>query len=119
MPEKTLFGQLQPEHIWLAVLTALWGGTTSYIRRITLGHRHSWMSATLHMISSGFAGLICWLGCVQFEVPPALTAICTGLAGHMGVEFIKIVEARFKARINEVAMPQRRRSSDTGSEVND
>lgn len=55
----------------------------------------------MHMLMSGFAGLMCWLGCLQFEVPAPLTAICTGLAGHMGAEFIKIIEGRFINRLEQ------------------
>lgn len=99
MPEKTLVSQFEWSHVWLAALTALWGGLVSYFRRVQAGHSHSWASVTMHMASSGFAGLMCWLGCLQFEVPGPLTAICTGLAGHMGAEFVKIIEARFAQQI--------------------
>ena len=98
MPEKTIMNDAA---IWLAVLTALWGGLVSYFRRVQAGMRHSWGSILMHMASSGFAGLLCWLGCIQFDVPGPLTAICTGLAGHMGAEFIKILETRFEAKLRE------------------
>lgn len=103
IPEKTPINQIQLSdiHIWLATLTALWGGLVSYFRRVQSGMKHSWTSIVMHMASSGFAGLMCWLGCIQFEVPGPLTAICTGLAGHMGAEFIKIIEARFERRLRE------------------
>lgn len=100
MPEKTLFSQVEPIHVWLATVTALWGGVVSYIRRVQAGEPHSWASAIMHMAMSGFAGLICWLGCLQFDVPAPMTAICTGLAGHMGAEFIRIMEGRFINRIS-------------------
>ena len=100
MPEKTIMGQLEWTHVWLAALTALWGGLVSYLRRVQAGHKHTFVSAVIHMASSGFAGLMCWLGCIQFDVPGALTAICTGLAGHMGAEFIKIIESKFEAKLS-------------------
>lgn len=106
MPERTLISQLEWTHVWLAAITALWGGLVSYFRRVQAGHLHSWVSAFVHMASSGFAGLMCWLGCLQFEVPAPLTAICTGLAGHMGAEFIKIIEAKFTAKLTQdVCLP--------------
>jgi hypothetical protein len=108
MPEKALLGNLEWAHVWLAAITALWGGLVSYLRRIQGGHPHSWGSAVMHLGISGFAGLLCWLGCLQFDVPGPLTAICTGLAGHMGVEFIKIIEMRFEARLLDGAEPLRR-----------
>lgn len=106
MPEKTALqtfltsAGLDWLHIWLAAVTALWGGLVSYFRRIQGGMPHSWLSITMHMGMSGFAGLICWLACVQFAAPGPLTAICTGLAGHMGAEFIKIIEGRFVKKID-------------------
>ena len=99
MPEKLLFGQIEWTHVWLAFVTALWGGLVSYFHRIQSGMKHSWISITTHMAMSGFAGLMCWLGCLQFDVPAPLTAICTGLAGHMGAEFIRIVELRFADKL--------------------
>lgn len=106
MPERTLISQLEWTHVWLAAITALWGGAVSYFRRIQKGMPHSWISAFMHMSMSGFAGLLCWLGCLQFDVPAPLTAICTGLAGHMGAEFIKIIETKFADKLRqEVCFP--------------
>lgn len=85
----------------LAALTALWGGIVSYFRRIQSGEKHSWLSAAMHMTVAGFAGLMCWLGCVQFDVPAPITAICTGLAGHTGAEFLRIIEERFRRALHD------------------
>lgn len=101
MPERTILSQLEWTHIWLAALTALWGGLVSYFRRVQGGMAHSWISITSHMAMSGFAGLMCWLGCIQFDAPAPLTAICTGLAGHMGAEFVKILEDKFSQKLME------------------
>lgn len=104
MPEKTIASGITgmtDVHIWLATITAMLGGIVSYLRRIQQGMKHSWFSIAVHMLTSGFAGLMCWLGCIQFDVPGPLTAISTGLAGHMGAEFIKIVESKFRDRIGK------------------
>lgn len=93
--------QIEWAHYWLAAITALWGGLVSYFRQVQSGEKHSFGRIVVHMLSSGFSGLMCWLACIQFEVPPPLTAICTGLAGHMGAEFIKILELQFKDRIGK------------------
>ena len=98
MPEKML-AQLEWTHLWLAATTALWGGLVSYFRRVQSGVPHSWISLFMHMAMSGFAGLMCWLGCLQFDAPGPLTAICTGLAGHMGAEFIRIIEEKFESKL--------------------
>ena len=95
--QKILTSQIHFEWIyaWLAAITALWGGLVSYLRSVVAGEQHSFVRAFVHMTTSGFSGLMCWLGCIQFEVPAAMTAICTGLDGHMGAAFIRIVEAKF------------------------
>ena len=108
MPERMLLNQLEWIHVWLAAVTALWGGLVSYFRRVQSGMKHSWISVFMHMSMSGFAGLLCWLGCLQFEVPGPLTAICTGLAGHMGAEFIKIIEAKFSKQLHQMSGLSRR-----------
>lgn len=105
MPERILAQHVEWLHVWLAAVTALWGGIVSYLRRVQLGEPHSWTRVLMHMLMSGFAGLMCWLGCIQFEVPGPLTAICTGLAGHMGAEFIKIIESRFVDKLTNAPLP--------------
>ena len=104
MPERLLTGQVEWLHIWLATLTAMWGGLVSYFRQILAGEQHSWAKVFIHLSMSGFAGLICLLGCLHFNVPVYLTGILAGLAGHMGAEFIKIVERRFLKRLDEVGI---------------
>ena len=104
MPERLVVAQLEWTHVWFAAITALWGGLVSYFRRVQSGMPHSWVSVFMHMSMSGFAGLLCWLGCLQFDVPGPLTAICTGLAGHMGAEFIKIVEMWFEAKLRDAVI---------------
>lgn len=99
MPERLLTTSGDWIVALAAAVTALWGGIVSYSRRVQAGEHHTWVSALMHLSMSGFAGLLCWLGCVQFNVPGPITAICTGLAGHMGAEFIRILEGRFKQRL--------------------
>lgn len=99
MPDKTVADNIQWMHFWLAAITALWGGLVSYFRRIQQGAKFSWVSIGMHISMSGFAGLLCGLGCAHFGVGAPLTAICTGLAGHMGAEFIKILEDRFERKL--------------------
>ena len=79
----------------LAMFAAIWGGLVSYFSRIQSGEKHSVLTASAHIATSGFAGFLAWLACAGAEVPPAMTGIVCGLAGHMGAEFIKIIELRF------------------------
>lgn len=86
-------------HIWLAAITALWGGLVSYFRKLQDGQPHSWLGVIMHLTTSGFAGLLCWLACLHVEAPMPITAICTGLAGHAGVEFIRLIQKRFLSKV--------------------
>ena len=99
VPERLLGSQVEWLYVWLATLTAMWGGLASYFRQILAGEAHSWPKAFIHLSMSGFAGLICLLGCLHFNVPIYLAGILSGLAGHMGAEFIKIVEMRFRNKL--------------------
>lgn len=99
MPERLLAGQIEWIYVWLAAVTAMWGGLVSYFRQILAGEEHSWTKAFIHHSMSGFASLICLLGCLHFNVPVYLTGILAGLAGHMGAEFIKIIETRFRSKL--------------------
>jgi len=100
-PDRTFLDQIQWTEAWLAALSALWGGLVSYFMRLQSGQPHSLFSVLMHLSMSGFAGLMCWLGCMQFGASVPVTAICTGLAGHMGAEFIKILEHKFRDRIEK------------------
>ena len=83
----------------LAMFAAIWGGLVSYFRRIQSGEKHSVLTASTHIATSGFAGFLAWLACVGAEVSPAMTGIVCGLAGHMGAEFVRLLETRFIARL--------------------
>ena len=93
MPERLLSSDYYVAT--LAMFAAIWGGLISYFRRVQSGEKHSVLAACTHIATSGFAGFLAWLACVGAEAPPAMTGLVCGLAGHMGVEFIKILELRF------------------------
>ena len=84
--------------IWLTVLTGMWGALASYLRRLQAGEAFRLVSLMSHLVISIFASLLVGLLCVHIGAPWPLMAMSTGLAGWMGVEAIKIVEARWLAR---------------------
>ncbi|WP_082794293.1 phage holin family protein [Thauera humireducens] len=99
LPERFL---MQPGDYLVALLAmfaAIWGGLVSYFRRIQSGEQHSRLAAIAHIATSGFAGFIAWLGCVGAEVPAPFTGVICGLAGHMGAEFIRLLDHRFTDRL--------------------
>lgn len=91
--------QVEWWHIVLAAVTAMWGGIVNYLGRIQKGEKPTVIGALIHLSMSGFAGLLCWLLCAQFGVAGFMTAICTGLAGHLGSEFVKLLEAKFIKKV--------------------
>lgn len=96
---KDIFEGVKETHVWLIVITALWGGLAGYIRRLQRGEAFRVVAVLMHMTTSGFAGLLCWLGCVELSMSPGLTAISTGIAGYMGGEFVKLLEERMRAKV--------------------
>ena len=79
----------------LAMFAAIWGGLVSYFSRIQSCERYSTFAAGAHILTAGFAGLLAALACLHADVPVYLAGIISGIAGHMGAEFIKILELRF------------------------
>lgn len=79
----------------LAMFAAIWGGLVSYARRVLSGERYSTFAAGAHILTAGFAGLLAALACLHADVPVYLAGVISGIAGHMGAEFIKIIELRF------------------------
>jgi hypothetical protein len=79
----------------LAMFAAIWGGIVSYVRRILSGERYSSFAAGAHILTAGFAGLLAALGCLHADVPLYLAGVTSGIAGHMGAEFIRLLELRF------------------------
>lgn len=101
MTDPIVGGQtLEWWQIGLAAVTAVWGGLVGYFRAVQDGMKPTVISLIMHLSTSGFAGLLCWLGCMQLQANGYMTAICTGLAGHMGVEFVKILQKRFANKID-------------------
>ena len=93
---------VQVWHIVLAVVTALWGGIVGYITYLKNSQQnHSWLKLFMHLSMSGFAGMLCWLGCMYLVLNGYLTAMLSGLAGYMGIEFVHILQERFTDKLNK------------------
>lgn len=82
----------------LAMFAAIWGGLVSYARRVLSGERYSTFAAGAHIMTAGFSGLLAALACLSTDVPVHLTGVISGIAGHMGAEFIRLLELRFMTR---------------------
>jgi hypothetical protein len=88
MPEKELV------QYWLPAITALWGGTVGYLRQVQKGKAFHFAALVMHLSISGFSGLMFWLLSVEYQLSQPLAAVVTGMAGYMGGEAIKLLEAR-------------------------
>jgi hypothetical protein len=72
---------------------ALWGGLASYLTKIAKEKRSfSFGEMIGEMVVSGFAGLVAMYCCMYFEFGMAITAVYTGIAGHMGGRAITYIE---------------------------
>jgi hypothetical protein len=94
---RAMIDLLQPHlaYAWF-VLLALWGGTANYISRV---RSKKLPFSVVELIGewsiSGFAGLITAYLCVHMGMPFPLTAVCTGISGHMGGRAIYLIEQYF------------------------
>lgn len=79
--------------IWLIVLAA-WGGSVKYFTDLKQAKFH-FGEYLVHISASAFAGLITAYACAANDVSYSYTAALTGVAGHMGVSAIKMLERRF------------------------
>lgn len=94
-PIATNSDSFQTAHALIAFVAAAWGGITGYLWQVKNGLKFSIFSLVVHMSMSGFAGFMCWLGCQHLGFSSGLTGFCCGLAGHMGAQFIALIESRF------------------------
>lgn len=92
MPERLLTSDYYVAA--LAMFAAVWGGFVSYFRRILSGERYSTFAAGAHILTAGFSGLLAALACLSTDVPVYFTGIVSGIAGHLGAEFIRLLELR-------------------------
>jgi CHASE2 domain-containing sensor protein len=73
---------------------ALLGGLVSWAQRVRAGAVQAWniMGLIGELATSAFAGLLVFWLCAYYDVPPPLTAALVGIAGHMGVRAIVMLE---------------------------
>ncbi len=79
--------------IWLIVLAA-WGGSVKYFTGLNKDKFNA-AEYFIHLSASAFAGLITAYACAANDVSYSYTAALAGVAGHMGVSAIKVLERRF------------------------
>lgn len=86
-------------YIWLVIL-ALWGGTASYISRLkqNRGMAFSLAEWVGELTISGFAGLLMAYLCTEMHMSWYMTAVSTGIIGHMGGRGLFMIEASIRRR---------------------
>lgn len=78
----------------LAWATGIWGAIVGYLRGRDDAHPLGALSLVLHCVTASFAAWLTWLACIALDVGPEWVPVYTGLAGYLGVESIRPLEAR-------------------------
>jgi hypothetical protein len=86
----------------IMVLLSTWAGFVSYLRMLVKGARFRVIAFISHLSSGALAGLVTALLCDQYGLSIQWTGIACAISGHMGAEAIKVFEARFRQRAEEV-----------------
>lgn len=89
----------------IAWATGLWGAVVGYIRSRGEDKPYAIASFALHCVAASFAAWLVWLACRAAGVDDGWIAVYTGLAGYLGPESIKPLEARFVAAITGAGKP--------------
>ena len=88
---------------WICVFVlSLWGGTSSYIYKVRLGHTHLFSISELigEIVIAGFVGLVTFLACQAMGLSLMLSAVMVGIASHMGTRGLFIVEQLLRKKLN-------------------
>lgn len=98
---------IDPDHSpWantvLMVLLSVWAGFVSYLRTLVKGAEFRLLTFLSHVSSSALAGLITALLCDQYDMTVQWTGVACAIAGHMGAEAIKIIEAKVQKKAREI-----------------
>ncbi|MFQ2114750.1 MULTISPECIES: phage holin family protein [Aeromonas] len=87
-------------YLWMVAL-AIWGGTVSYLSRLKQSPALSFSLAELagEWAISGFAGLLMAYLCTEMNMSWYMTAVATGITGHMGGRGLFMIELWIKRRL--------------------
>jgi hypothetical protein len=79
---------------------ALLGGIVGWWGKVRKGELPAWSIHHLigELVTSAFAGLLCFWLCELSSAPPLLTAALTGISGHMGARALTMFEEWGKAK---------------------
>lgn len=87
---------------------ALLGGVVSWFNKVRSGLLPAWSINHLvgELCTSAFAGLLCFWFCEWAGFPQLLTAVLTGVMGHMGTRGITLLEEWAAHRFGAEVPPQ-------------
>ena len=93
MPEKDPTSYSILTYTWVFALATL-GGVVSFMRKLQKGHARAFNVAEFvgEIVTSAFAGVICFWLCENAEFSPLITAAFVGVSGHMGSRAIFMME---------------------------
>lgn len=91
--------EIAREYGWFIFL-AVWGGTVSYLTRMKEKDvKFSIVEFLVHLLTSGFAGMMTVHIASNLNFSWQLTAFLAGVAGHMGGKAITLMEQVYKSRV--------------------
>ncbi len=90
----------------LILAVALLGGIAGWYGKVRRGELPGWSMFHLmgELTTSALAGLLCFWVCEWANFAPLLTAVCTGVAGHMGTRAITILEETLAKRAKKAGL---------------
>jgi hypothetical protein len=80
-------------YLWVIGLS-LWGGMVSYFEKKEKFNAYNF---TAHLASSGFAGLMVYLGCSYAGITGPLQGVLCGFGGYIGTNTLVKLAMRLKA----------------------
>lgn len=84
------------------VMLSIWAGFVSYLRVLVNGAKFRLVAFLSHLSSGALAGLVTALMCDQYQLSIQWTGVACAISGHMGAEAIKVFEAKFRQRAEDV-----------------
>lgn len=88
-------------YVWIICLAML-GGVVRVLREVDLQRKTGKqivITFVTEIIISSFVGLLTFYACRAAEISFFTTALMTGIAGHMGVRALGVLESIYKAKM--------------------
>jgi hypothetical protein len=89
-------------YLWVIGLS-LWGGVVSYFEK---KEKFNWLNFLAHLSSSGFAGLMVFMGCDYAGITGPLQGVLCGFGGYVGTNTLVRLAMRLRV-VRNVLEPKK------------